>query len=97
MKEREGGKRKRRKKKGEREKEREKRDRAGGIRGGDRRRTSTRAGRRRTARCAERGKKGDGMVTKFGCQDRDSMGKVSEDLGSPATNQNFEKKIEIHF
>ena len=42
-------------------------------------------------------KKGDGMVIGFGCRDRDWMRKVSGNLGSSATNQNFEIILKFNF
>ena len=42
-------------------------------------------------------KKEDGTVIGFGCRDRDWMGKVSGNLGSSATNQNFEIILKFIF
>ena len=88
-----------RKKKKEKEKEKEKvcereRERERSRRRDSRRRLrSDEHARRSVTRCE--GKKGDGMVIEFGCRDRDSMGKVSGDLGfrddlSPTIKGNFE-------
>ena len=81
-KEKEGEKEKNKRKKGRRkrkEKGREGKERkrkkggAGGIRGGDSGWTSTRAGRRRAAHCAERGKERDGTAIEFGCRDGENF------------------------